>query len=194
MNIGIVSTAVSFYQKSSAIENHKKYALKYNYSYSYASNSSLNGLNYADISFLRYNLLRASIYNYDYLVWISADALFKENCPEIPLHSDIQLAKDSSGFFNFGFGIYKNTDYTRTFLDEIINSKKDLYNQNAKEYEINRIFNYAQDNFDIHELGKEWNNTFDINLDCNVIHYSKELSPYRKSILNLDIIDTMLSL
>jgi hypothetical protein len=193
MNLCILSAAISFYKDSLALKNHKEYAIKYNYGYGYASDSTLNSLNYSELSFLRFGLIKSYLSQYDYVAWISADALFHKNCPAIPLNGDIQLAKDSSGFFNFGFGVYKNTDYVKEFLNEIINSKRELYNIYTKEYEVNRIFNYSQDNFDIHELPKEWNNTFDASLDYNVIHYSRELKSYKKDIMNSDIIDSVLS-
>jgi hypothetical protein len=181
----VCSIALNEYKNSEAIQSHRDYCKRHKYNYALMEQTTRPSFNFNEISWSRFHMILNLFENFDWVVWVSADAVINEIAPEIPKNSHLQLVKDSSGSFNFGFGIYKNSDIGKIFIKDIIANKKYIYDYENYEYRLDKIFNYVDHNYGILELPKAWNNTFNLETKDYIRHYSRELKEYRIDQLKL---------
>lgn len=140
-------------------EINKKYCDKHNYD---CINCSIDRVNLKGFTkhWERYALLYSYLdKDYDYLVWIDADAHFYINSP--PLSNIIKNYEDKtfilsgdwdqrSGAINSGFFIVKNNNLARYFLKEIYNNLDWLEKKSKRWYDqatLRYIYKHNIDNF-----------------------------------------------
>lgn len=181
--ICVVSCFCQLYSNANSKFNHKEYCEKHGYEYRFINHISNSLFNFDAISYHRYGIIQKVLNENDYVVWISADAMFSDECPSIPKSDKIQLCKDSSGLYNFGFCIFPKNESVLNFLNDInftlpskFNNIKDYYNLNLR---LSKYPNLVK------EISNSWNNTFELNYKSNIIHYSLNLKKYRKEKLGL---------
>lgn len=130
--------------------NHKHYAKKFDYSYFTYFDSMV------DINFVTWNkvfALKKHLQEYDYLIWIDADAIITnmnisiESIIEKQPNKSLYVCDDIGGWrLNTGVMIWKNTEWSQNIIEKWTKMEKLKHNQGAEQQQL------------IHLLRKEDNN------------------------------------
>lgn len=186
--ICLVSMYVNEYKNSAARKTHENYAKKYGYKYLYVEESDTPSFDFQSLKWKKFLIIwHLFKRGYDWVIWIDADAVINENAPSIPKLGDIQMVKDRDGFFNFGFGIFKNTNQVVSIFDSL-NKTKPIFHDENMDCDLNKISDYITSNCEVFELSNLWNNMHDLTLKSYITHFSKDLAPLKREKLKLDSI------
>jgi len=181
----LISMYVNDYKNSIARKTHEDYAKRYGYKYLYIDKVDFPSFDFESFKFNKFLIIWLLFKReYDWIIWIDADAIINENAPSMPRLADVQIVKDREGFFNFGFGIFKNTDQVKDFFDSLNKIKPIFYDENLK-CDLNKISDYIKSSCEVFELSDLWNNMYDLNLKSYITHFSKDLSPLKREKLKL---------
>ena len=159
------------------VATHKEYANRWGYGYLMIDKTQIQNVN---INFHKYwGALKCFEDGYDWVLYVDADAIvnnmdiplsyYTNDCPinnDIIMMREIPLGKHCglSGFLNGGVYIIRNTEFTRTFLNDLINLGASLYKElNIDDQELLRRIllqnPYLMQKFWVHE----WNRKYSIN-------------------------------
>jgi hypothetical protein len=186
--ICLVSMYVNDYKNSIAKKSHENYAKKYDYNYSYVDKVDFPNFDFESFKFEKFLVIWILLRRkYDWIIWIDADAIINENAPSMPKFADIQMVKDRDGFFNFGFGVFKNTDQVKNIFNSLRKTKPIFYDEKMN-CDLNKISNYINSSCEIFELSNLWNNMYDLTLESYITHFSKDLSLFKTENLKLNSI------
>jgi hypothetical protein len=137
--ICLVSMYVNDYKNSIAKKSHENYAKKYDYNYSYVDKVDFPNFDFESFKFEKFLVIWILLRRkYDWIIWIDADAIINENAPSMPKFADIQMVKDRDGFFNFGFGVFKNTDQVKNIFNSLRKTKPIFYDEKMN-CDLNKI-------------------------------------------------------
>jgi hypothetical protein len=185
--ICLISMYVNDYKNSIARKSHEDYAKKYGYKYLYVDKVDFPSFDFESFKFKKFLIIWLLLKSYDWVIWIDADAVINENAPSMPRLADVQMVKDRDGFFNFGFGIFKNTDQVVNILDSL-NKTKPIFHDENMNCDLNKISDYIKSSYEVFELSNLWNNMYDLNLESYITHFSKDLTALKREKLKLDSI------
>ncbi|WP_075187219.1 hypothetical protein [Teredinibacter haidensis] len=160
------------------IESQRAYAEKHCYSYSVVDRPRLTTVG-LDIAWLKIYLLQKALAgNYDWVMFVDADAEIKDVCPAIESlaqeNKSIYVAKGHSGRINSGVLIFQNTRASRDFIDTVINNCRSALppEDDVGWGENGTIIHYAKNNPSVAILDQRWNNNSDPRLTDYIRHYS----------------------
>jgi hypothetical protein len=136
------------------------------------------------------------LHNYDYLIWIDADAFFTETAKDIKnliniydnSHKHIYASFDINGF-NAGVMIFKNSLYSYSILGNVLSSIKE--NRNHGWWDNVRFMSLFNDKADnsLFIMDKTWNHyldftkeSIDITKDINIVHLAGVPSVVRNAV------------
>jgi len=160
------------------LESQRDYACKHGYTYSVVDQPRLS-VEGQEIVWLKVYLLREALSaNYDWVVFIDADAEVTERCPPIESvalpECCIYMAKGYSQRFNSGVMIFRNSENSRVFIQKLLdNRERPLPAEHDVGWgENGHVIHYAVANPAVAVIDKRWNNNSDCDLNDYIRHYS----------------------
>lgn len=134
------------------IKSKLDYANQNRYDFLYLNDFGVdikNRYNSTQIGYLRILKVFDTIENYDYVVWIDADALITNKnlrIEDFPIDDCVFCCSyDWNGYYSLNTGnfILKNTERTKIFIDQFYNVSKN-YNMPEEQATINKLFSLPE--------------------------------------------------
>lgn len=194
----ILSVALNGYQLlySKELKSHKRYAQRIGANYLCVQRPFISRLG-VECCWLKIHLMLEALTNgYDAVLFLDADTLVREHCPDI--RSEIQpehfiyLAHGYTNRFNSGVILMtKNANSIRFLIELVKNRHKPVAEENSVGWgENGHIIELAKNWQGIKRLHHRWNNTFDESCSDYILH--KNHGPLRANGL-LRLIHKLLS-
>jgi hypothetical protein len=191
-NVLVFSIALNGYQwlYKDCIASHKRYAYRHNYTYQVVTRPYATSIG-VECCWLKLTLIVEALESgYDNVLFVDADAFIQTHTPKVNSvllpEKYLYLAKSYSGRYNSGVILIKNHSKVRRLFKTIITARhKPILAENDVGWgENGHIIQYTKDCKFVSTLNRSWNNTYDLELNDYIRHFS--FGPLRTNLwLNL---------
>ncbi len=178
MSVSVICVALFSYSTkyASCIETQRAYAEKHGYEFELHTHAAY-AKSANDAAWLKLSLVSDSIKRGRRTLCIDADCDVNQSCPKIETVENntgcIYMAKGRTKRFNSGV-IYALPDHrSETFFESVLKSRfLPVSKEDTAPYENGHIIAAARCVDFICELPFQWNNSFHLNDDCFIRHYT----------------------